>query len=612
MPSPVAAESDLALAASETAGIPMPKAALLADALTVAAHLQDAGYPNAGDLAFSQENLEQALAELQQDLCLSAGYYLDHSTWENLQKKQLSQAATERLRQAKSAGLSLNAIPLREKSEKSEKSLACERIPSKTSKPLEPIISLPTEEVLPSTAGHPDAPPAEVSPGETFLADSRESLVAPPVVAANRAFQSANLPEFFWLQWALAELADRDAEFQWQLSFRKSENPAFTEALTALAIQQHLFTGNDPPSDLRAKVKPYLADLLKNQPFPNFFPEKATFPSRQLQELAAAHYQRPNFVAEKNRYSETETQAILQSFDSFSRLLFQEETTVLRPERLGLGIGIQVLYNDLEPPLAIPYPEGAAADAGLKQPFWLYGLDQDIARRSVLENLKLEREQKLTIHYPTASGSKSQSLRVGYYPRPSLVSWREGNTLWLRIFNFRFNETADLLVKALQGTEKGAEKTAVVFDLRYCNGGSFAEMSRALSLLVPENTPLFDRYADGARQKSQERLKVPYLPLTRATLLISRYTASSAEIFTLALRQQRAWPVWGETSFGKCTVQERRPLAKNWSADLSILEIKDRNGQGCHGQGIVPDEVFLDSLFADSKTWQRRLDEKAE
>jgi C-terminal processing protease CtpA/Prc len=562
-----------------------------ADALEVLVHLQDAGYPNDGDLTLSQENLERALSELQQDLCLVPSVSLDLPTWQNLQNNRLSEAAVARLQAARREPLRLEAIPL---IEKAEKLADCDRTTARST--TETAATLPASSATEMLAIPPDG----------LLPDT--AVVAPPAVLPGRAFDSPNLPTFFWTQWALAELADRDAEFQWQLPFRTTASTPFQSALTAFAIKNNLFTGNNTEEALLNTIKPYLAAQLAKTPFPIVFPQAQTFSNSQLQKLAADHYQQPDFVPEKSTYSASETQAILQSFDAFSRLVFQEESETSRPERLGLGLGIQVLYNDVEPPLAIPHPEGAAASAGWNTPAWLYGLNQDIARRQVLENLKLEREQKITVHYAAGSGSKSLLLHVGYYPRPSLIAWQEGERLWIRIFTFRFNETADLLASALQN----AEKKNVIFDLRYCNGGSFAEMLRALSHLLPEKSLLFGRYRDGKLEKKQMRLKVPYLPLGQATLLLSRYTASSAEIFALALRQQQKWPVLGESSYGKCTVQERQSLAKNWWAEISIMEIKDLNGVGCHGQGVVPDAIFRDTLFADAKTWEQRLREKSE
>jgi carboxyl-terminal processing protease len=87
------------------------------------------------------------------------------------------------------------------------------------------------------------------------------------------------------------------------------------------------------------------------------------------------------------------------------------------------------------------------------------------------------------------------------------------------------------------------------------------------------------------------RAIAPRIPLT---VLVDRYTASSAEIVAAALRDNRRATLIGEHTFGKAVVQSIDPLSDGGALALTTARYFTPGGADISGRGVRPDVKIVD------------------
>jgi carboxyl-terminal processing protease len=72
-------------------------------------------------------------------------------------------------------------------------------------------------------------------------------------------------------------------------------------------------------------------------------------------------------------------------------------------------------------------------------------------------------------------------------------------------------------------------------------------------------------------------------------VLVDRGTASAAEVFAAALKDNRAATVVGERTFGKALVQSIQRLTDASAVVLTVAKYKTPRGEDINGRGVAPD-----------------------
>ena len=95
-------------------------------------------------------------------------------------------------------------------------------------------------------------------------------------------------------------------------------------------------------------------------------------------------------------------------------------------------------------------------------------------------------------------------------------------------------------------------------------------------------------------------------------VMIDRYSASASEILAGALQDYGRAIIVGERSFGKGTVQDPRPLRKNYADRKSTIKYTNAqffriSGSSTQHRGVIPD-LFLNSGEEDPEFGERSYD----
>lgn len=103
--------------------------------------------------------------------------------------------------------------------------------------------------------------------------------------------------------------------------------------------------------------------------------------------------------------------------------------------------------------------------------------------------------------------------------------------------------------------------------------------------------------------------KGTYQFLKPIVLLTSRYTASAAEMFVMAMSVIPNVTVVGDTTGGGVGAPIYRELPNGWTYRLSTRYYADANGRVMEGVGIIPD-ITVRTTVADSSNGIDRILEK--
>ncbi|WP_020475127.1 S41 family peptidase [Zavarzinella formosa] len=186
------------------------------------------------------------------------------------------------------------------------------------------------------------------------------------------------------------------------------------------------------------------------------------------------------------------------------------------------------------------------------------------------------------------------------------VTIQEGNVGYLRILRFEVSTPAEVDA-ALKNLVAMAKVKALVIDLRGNSGGSFpaavktAEKFLPAGIIVTAQGPQPDATKVYTSTSGNTATDLP------AVLLINGDTASSAEVFAVALRENQRAKLVGTATFGKGSLQN---IIRFTTADevdettgktkskagvrLTIARLLSPSGNPITGAGIVPDVTERD------------------
>ncbi len=281
--------------------------------------------------------------------------------------------------------------------------------------------------------------------------------------------------------------------------------------------------------------------------------------------------------------------------DPYSSYMDAEEIAHFE-ESLGSsfeGIGTEVMMQNNRVTIVSPFKDSPAEKAGLKPNDQIISVDGEN-----IEGLDLSKAVK-KIRGPKGTKVKLEILRPGVSESLTIVVTRDTIPLEsvyselyeidgkkigkIEIASFsentaaRFNEEYDSLKR------KGAK--GIVIDVRGNPGGYLQAVLGIAGRLVSEDKLILqveDR--DGKREKYNGNQTGKVLPLV---VLTDQGSASASEILAAALKDA-GYPVIGQTTFGKGTVQVPKMMKDGASIKLTIAKWLTPDGSWIHEKGVVP------------------------
>ncbi len=163
-----------------------------------------------------------------------------------------------------------------------------------------------------------------------------------------------------------------------------------------------------------------------------------------------------------------------------------------------------------------------------------------------------------------------------------------GSVGYIRISSFNA-KTPEQFSEALNGLIRvGA--TSLVFDLRQNGGGLVSALKPMLNHFIPAAVVASAEYADGSRRTlvetdSEETISMPM------AVLVDGGTASAAELFAVALRDERGVPLIGTQTYGKAIMQNTYEFLDGSAITLSVARIYPSKSDCYDGVGLKPDYV---------------------
>ncbi len=182
----------------------------------------------------------------------------------------------------------------------------------------------------------------------------------------------------------------------------------------------------------------------------------------------------------------------------------------------------------------------------------------------------------------------------------------DGSVGYIRITSFNA-KTPEQFSEALNGLIKVGAKS-LIFDLRQNGGGLVSALKPMLNRFIPAAIVASAEYADGSRRAlvetdSEETIDMPM------AVLVDGGTASAAELFAAALRDERNVPLIGTQTYGKAVMQNTYEFSDGSAITMSVALIYPSKSDCYDGVGLKPDYVTelptgatLDKLTHDIDT----------
>lgn len=171
------------------------------------------------------------------------------------------------------------------------------------------------------------------------------------------------------------------------------------------------------------------------------------------------------------------------------------------------------------------------------------------------------------------------------------------------------NNTQQQFLMAL--TKLNQPFSGLVLDLRNNPGGVLSAANDIASLFMNDKVVVQIKNRQGIQEVIRTHGKAQFadLPLV---LLQNRYSASAAEVLASALQNNQRAKVYGETSYGKGSIQSIVPINDNEAVKLTVAHYYSSKGEKIDGVGVKPDVAltgaetgWLDQVLADLQTTKR-------
>ena len=175
----------------------------------------------------------------------------------------------------------------------------------------------------------------------------------------------------------------------------------------------------------------------------------------------------------------------------------------------------------------------------------------------------------------------------------------ENNIGYIQILSFDDGSSKEFEVKLDELINKGIKH--LIIDVRDNGGGIVEEAEEISNLFLDKNNIIMIEINKNGNEeitKAEEDKKIS----TDMSIIIltNENTASAAEIFVGALKENGVAKVVGERTFGKGVMQEIAPLPDGGALKLTIEEFKTPNGNKINKKGIEPDIEIEENNYTET------------
>ena len=292
--------------------------------------------------------------------------------------------------------------------------------------------------------------------------------------------------------------------------------------------------------------------------------------------------------------------SMLESLDPYSTYLDRDARQAMRDSTRGEfgGLGIQVQTREGFVEVVSPIDDTPAQRAGLKSGDRITHVDRqalaEVNLRDAVSRLRGPIGSRVILTVARDGGPAFDVSLVREMIRTPAVRWHlEDDIGYMRITSFISEHTHEEVAEAVTAirTKLGRRMRGMVIDLRNNPGGLF-----------DEGIAVADDFLDGGlivstQGRTQERYykarKGEMLPGLPVVILVNKGSASAAEIFAGALRDNGRARLIGTQTFGKGSVQTIINLNQEGAVKLTTAHYHTPSGMSVEG-GIAPDILVED------------------
>jgi len=294
---------------------------------------------------------------------------------------------------------------------------------------------------------------------------------------------------------------------------------------------------------------------------------------------------------------------------------FAQFTNGIEQKLFGIGI---VLEEDVKGIKIISViPEGPADRAGMKAGDIIINANgTSLIGQSVQKAVTLiSGEASTTVTLTYLSGETNESITKTLTREQIKLPNVEAQMLGGDIGYIRLNSfSLDAAKEITDAMSKLTNAKGWIFDLRN-NGGGYVSSAQEIAGLFPNVKGAFQlRYKSEQPEiyaAIQQKMK-----FTNPThILINEYSASASEMVAVSVKEQKGATLYGQTSFGKGSMQTLFPLSDNSLLKLTTAHFFSPKGVPVHEVGVKPNietakgeeltTSHRDQLIAKYKNYQK-------
>lgn len=307
---------------------------------------------------------------------------------------------------------------------------------------------------------------------------------------------------------------------------------------------------------------------------------------------------------------------MLSSLDRYSSFMTPEQYKEMKVETEGSfgGIGIEITLQDHLLTVVSPIEDTPAFRAGIKSGDKIIEINGEPTQKMTLEDavrrLRGPKGTSVTVtifREGLKEPKKFTLVREIILIKSVKYKLIEPGYGYVRISQFQERTSSDLR-NALNTLQKsGGELEGLILDLRYNPGGLLDEAIKVADLFLDSGIIVS---TDGRLESQKHIWKAESgndFTKFNMIVLIDKGSASASEIVAGALRDNNRAVLFGNTSFGKGTVQTIYPLQDGSALRLTTAHYFTPNGESIEEKGIKPDIIFEPPLTKNEVEAQRSV-----
>lgn len=291
-------------------------------------------------------------------------------------------------------------------------------------------------------------------------------------------------------------------------------------------------------------------------------------------------------------------QGVIESLDPYSQLLTPEQykniTTLVLSDNLSLGVTFKHTHKGWE--IATLDEDSSAAKGGLNVGDILLAIDETSVSQSLVGSLNKTIQSKPSTLIDIIRDNKRRRFQINNNDLSQAKvssSWLADDSILLLKIPF-FAESTPGQIKELITPLTDSEAEGIIIDLRNNSGGLLPAaidtadlfLNKGKIVSIKGKTP-----EDNIDHFSRQNSVIADLPII---VLVNKRTASSAEILTAALQENKRAHIVGQKTYGKGSVQALVPLSDGYAIKLTTAFYYSPKGNRINGRGVNPNLTVAD------------------